>query len=392
MTATVSSDTMSAAQARKYFREIFGGEPDVIGSAPGRVNLIGEHTDYNGGQVLPIAIDRRTYVAMRATPRASGSRVVSDRESTTAKFDIHRVTQSGNWWDYVSGVCRAIEMGGVRLPQIEAVVLSSVPSASGLASSAALELATAVCLGSLIGDIRRSKELALLAWRVETQFVGVPCGVMDQFASALCLEGHALHLWCDTLETEQVVMREAVLIFDTGVPRSLRASEFNQRRKECEEALAFLRRSNPSLPNLAAAEPGAVQAARLPSTLSKRAMHVTEENRRVDQIVEHLMRSGTIPGELLYDSHASLRNNYECSTEELDWFVDEVREKSGVAGARLTGAGWGGCAIAVGDPAALSQAAEELSPKYQTRFGRAPRTWLTRADEGARIEDLTARS
>jgi galactokinase len=121
-------------------------------------------------------------------------------------------------------------------------------------------------------------------------------------------------------------------------------------------------------------------------------MHVTEENRRVDQVVEHLMRSGTIPSELLYDSHASLRNNYECSTEELDWFVDEVREKSGVAGARLTGAGWGGCAIAVGDPAALSQAAEELSPKYQTRFGRASRTWLTHADQGARIEDLTARS
>ncbi|HET6761723.1 MAG TPA: hypothetical protein VFH13_06460, partial [Gemmatimonadaceae bacterium] len=224
-------------------------------------------------------------------------------------------------------------------------------------------------------------------WRVETQFVGVPCGVMDQFASAMCLEGHALHLWCDTLETEQVVMRETVLIFDTGVPRSLRASEFSQRRKECEEALTFLRRANPSLPNLAAAEPAAVKAARLPPALSKRATHVTEENRRVDQVVEHLMRSGTIPGGLLYDSHASLRNNYECSTDELDWFVDEVRAKPGITGARLTGAGWGGCAIAVGDPAALSEAAEELSPKYQTRFGRAPRTWLTRADQGARIED-----
>jgi galactokinase len=378
---------MSVARARKYFREIFGDEPEVIGSAPGRVNLIGEHTDYNGGQVLPIAIDRRTYVAIRATPRASGSRVVSDRESTTAKFDIHHIKRSGNWWDYVSGVCRAIELGGVRLPQIEAVVLSNVPSGSGLSSSAALELATAVCLGALIGDIRRLKELALLAWRVETQFVGVPCGVMDQFASALCLEGHALHLWSDTLETEQVVMRETVLIFDTAVPRSLRASEFSQRRKECEEALAFLRRSHPSLPNLAAAEPVAVRAARLPPVLSKRAIHVTEETRRVDQVVEHLMRSGTVRGELLYDSHASLRDNYECSTDELDWFVDEVRTKPGVTGARLTGAGWGGCAIAVGDHAALSEAVEDLSRKYQTRFGRTPRTWLTRADQGARIED-----
>jgi galactokinase len=389
MSAMIPDETKTVAAAHKYFCEIFGDEPEVIASAPGRVNIIGEHTDYNGGQVLPIAIDRRTYVAIRARPRASGSRVVSDREPTTAKFDIHHVARSGNWWDYVTGVCRAIELGGVRLPQIEAVALSNVPSGSGLSSSAALELATAVGLGALIGDIRRLKELALLAWRVETQFVGVPCGVMDQFASALCREGHALHLWCDTLETEQVVMPDTVLIFDTGVRRSLRASEFNQRRKECEEALTFLRRSNPSLPHLAAAEPTAVRAAPLPPVLSKRAIHVTEETRRVDQLVQHLMRSGTALGELLYDSHASLRSNYECSSDELDWFVDEARAKPGITGARLTGAGWGGCAIALGDPAALSDAAEDLSPKYQARFGRAPRTWLTRADQGARTEDLS---
>ncbi|HMI54705.1 MAG TPA: galactokinase, partial [Gemmatimonadaceae bacterium] len=355
----------------------------------GRVNLIGEHTDYNGGQVLPLAIDQRTYVAIRACPQAVTSRIVSDK-ATPTEFNVHRVAATGKWWDYMSGVCAALEVGGLRLPQFEAVVLSDVPSGSGLSSSAALEVATAIALTTLVADSSTLKQLALLSWRIETQFVGVACGVMDQFASALCQEGHALHLWCDTLETEQVPMTDAVLIFDTASPRSLRASEFNQRRAECEEALAALRRANPGLPNLAAAHPEEIRSARLPPTLAKRALHVSEENKRVEEVVVFLMRSGSVPGHLLYESHESLRDNYECSTPELDWFVEHVRARDGVAGARLTGAGWGGCAIAVGHPDALNAAAEELAPVYQARFSRNPRTWLTRAAPGARTE-ATAR-
>jgi galactokinase len=378
---------MKADHARRYFRETYDAEPDVIGSAPGRVNLIGEHTDYSGGQVLPLAIDRRTYVAMRTRNGAGLSRVVSETQSVSAEFDIRSITRSGQWWDYVTGVCAAFApAGGATLLQIEMSVASDVPVASGLSSSAALELATSVALSALRSDGRTLKELALLSSRVENRFVGVASGVMDQFASALCTQGNALHVWCDSLDTEQVLMKEAVLIFDTAAPRSLRASQYNERRRECEEALGLLRSRNPKLKNLASASPNEVRAARLPRTLEKRALHVTEENMRVEALVASLKKSGAVSGEALYASHESLRTQYECSTPELDWFVDKAREIPGVRGARLTGAGWGGCAIAVGSFGALTGANDALCSEYKASFGRQPKTWLTHAEQGATVE------
>ena len=280
------SDTMNADHARRCFQETYGAEPDVVGSAPGRVNLIGEHTDYNGGQVLPMAIDRRTYVAMRARPVAGMSRVVSETQTTPAEFDIRSIVKSGQWWDYVTGVCDAFASGSVQLPQIEAVVTSDVPVGSGLSSSAALEMATSVSLAALVGESRPMEDLALLSWGVENEFVGVACGVMDQFASGLGEKGRALHLWADTLDTDQVTMKEAVLIFDTVTPRSLRTSQFNQRRLECQGALALLQERNPKIENLAWARPEEVRAAKMPATLEKRALHVTEENLRVTELVK----------------------------------------------------------------------------------------------------------
>jgi galactokinase len=271
---------------------------------------------------------------------------------------------------------------------MQAAVMSDVPAGSGLSSSAALEVATAVALSSLLRDAHTMKDLALLCWRVENQFVGVASGVMDQFASALCEDSCALHLWCDTLETEQVRTEEALLIFDTSVPRSLRSSQFNQRRAECEEALQLLRRGAPKLNSLAQATPEQVLAAKLPPTLEKRALHVTTETRRVEEVVSALRHSSKVPGQLLYDSHESLRMNYECSSPELDWFVERARVTKGVAGARLTGAGWGGCAIAVGDYHALSDAADDFKADYASKFGREAKTWLTHAAPGARLEGI----
>ena len=377
---------MNAEHVRAYFRRTFGADPEVIGSAPGRVNLIGEHTDYNGGQVLPLAIDRRTYVALRSAGGRTASTVVTENENKPVEFDMHRITKTGRWSDYVTGVCSAFTSGGAKLPQVEAVVASDVPSGSGLSSSAALELATSVALQAIVDDNHTLKDLALLSWRVENQFVGVACGVMDQFASALCEQGAALHLWCDTLEIEHVPVTEALLIFDTVAPRSLRSSQFNERRSECESALLELRKLNPSLPNLAAATPQDVRAAGLSPVLEKRALHVTEETRRVERVVAALRESGRVVGDVLYESHDSLRNKYECSTPELDWFVEKARSMPGVTGARLTGAGWGGCAIAVGDYAALEAATESLCADYQSAFKRAPKTWLTRAAQGARLD------
>jgi galactokinase len=376
---------MNAETTRKFFADTYGGEPDVIGSAPGRVNLIGEHTDYNGGQVLPLAIDRRTYVAMRAIP-AGASRIVSGSASVPAQFDARAIAKSGEWWDYMTGVFAAFGSSDVRLPQVEAVVTSDLPAGSGLSSSAALEVATAITLAQLLGSPQPLRELALMSWRVENEFVGVSSGVMDQFASALGESGHALHLWCDTLDTEQVKMKEAVLIFDTNLPRSLRGSQFNQRRHECAEALRLLRKHDQKLANLASATPEQIRAAGLPRTLEKRALHVAEENGRVERLVKTLEASGLVAGELLYESHESLRTQYECSTPELDWFVDQAKTIRGVRGARLTGAGWGGCAIAVGELDALNAARATLLEDYRAKFGIEAKIWLTRAEAGAKVE------
>jgi galactokinase len=333
-----------------------------------------------------MGIDRRTYVALKAKPNAALSRVVAESQAVSAQFDIGGVVRSGEWWDYVTGICAAFATRDARLPQIEASISSDLPSAAGLSSSAALELATCVSLATLLADERSIKDLALLSWNVENQFVGVAVGVMDQFASALCAQGQALHVWCDTLATELVGIKEAVLIFDTAVPRSLRTSQFNQRREECEEALRLLRQRNPELKNLAAAQPDEVRAAHLRRTLEKRALHVTEENLRVETLVASLKKSGSVAGETLYASHESLRDQYECSTPELDWFVDTARKISGVRGARLTGAGWGGCAIAVGDFDVLSDAKDDICASYESSFHRTPRVWLTHAEQGARVE------
>jgi galactokinase len=286
----------------------------------------------------------------------------------------------------VSGVFAAFASGGAHLPQFEASVTSDLPTGAGISSSAALELATSVSLAALVSDSRTLKDLALLSWGVENEFVGVACGVMDQLASGLCEQGHALHIWCDSLDMEQVAMREAVLIFDTGAPRSLRASLYNQRRLECEEALRLLRERNPKLENLASAQPDEVRLARLPGDLEKRALHVTEENLRVAEVVDSLKKSGSVPGDALYASHESLRTQYDCSTPELDLFVDTAKDIAGVRGARLTGAGWGGCAIAVGSHDALTAARRHLTSEFEAAFGRKARTWLTNAEQGAKVE------
>jgi galactokinase len=217
---------------------------------------------------------------------------------------------------------------------------------------------------------------------------------MDQFASALCEPSAALHLWCDTLETQSVPMRESVLIFDTATTRSLLGSEFNTRRAECEKALRLIREVFPEVLNLAAASLDQIEEARLPTSLRLRARHVVEENARVGQVVAALQATGHVPGERLYASHESLRTQYECSTPELDWFVDRMAQTSGITGARLTGAGWGGCAIALGQPDVLRAVGDATAREYEAKFALRPRTWLTSAAEGARLDlaESTARN
>ncbi|MEO8564378.1 MAG: galactokinase [bacterium] len=391
MTSSSADAPPDASSVRALFLERFGRAPDVVASAPGRVNLIGEHTDYNGGEVLPIAITRRTWVAVgrRDGEETPTLRAASATQPQMGSSDLGSPSRSGEWWDYLVGVAAPlVAASGTTSPgvSLDVAVASDVPAGAGLSSSAALEVATALAVGGALGTDQSLREAALTAWRAETGFVGVSCGIMDQFASALGREGEALHLECDTATYDFAPFRDTLLIFDTAIPRTLRTSHYNERRAECEEALRLMRLIWPSLPTLAAAEPEQVLEARLPSPLEGRALHVSRETRRVREAVASLRAGGCISRELLVGSHQSLRDLYECSRAELDWVVDRAIALPGVRGARLTGAGWGGCAIVVGDENALRDAAPVLAREYEQRFNLTPRSWLSAAASGARVE------
>lgn len=387
MAGHITSSPASTEGVRALFEERYGREPDAIASAPGRVNLIGEHTDYNGGEVLPIAIASRTWVAAGLRPMGDGPtlRAVSATEDGVGEAPLVSAARSGHWWDYPLGVAAPLME---RLPELglDVAVASDVPTGAGLSSSAALEVATALSVSCVLGHHVGRRDAAMTAWRAETGFVGVECGIMDQFASALGSEGHALHIECDTAATSLVPFTDSVLIVDSGVRRSLRDSAFNQRRAECAEALRLLRVRWPSLGSLAEAEPAQVEEAALPEPLNRRALHVSRETRRVREAVALLRASRPLTRDLLVGSHDSLRDLYECSRPELDWLVERAAGLDGVRGARLTGAGWGGCMIVVGEEAALGAAAPALARAYRERFDLVPRLWLSSAAAGARLE------
>ncbi len=379
MTAVSGADRAAA-----LFSGTFGGAPSVIASAPGRVNLIGEHTDYNGGQVLPMAIGERTWVAARANG-GNTVRAVSATRSEAGEFPLVDARAAGKWWDYPAGVAMQLVRERVTLAGADLAIVSDVPTGAGLASSASLEIACGLALARASGRDVSHCALAMCARRAEEEFVGVAVGIMDQLVCALATEGHALRIWCDTANTAEVPFAGDVLIFDTGVSRELRGAAFNERRAECEGALALLRRADPGLASLAAATPEQVTDARLPAPLDRRARHVVTETRRVGRVVSALERSGEIPGDELLASHESLRRDYECSCEELDWFVERVMREPGVTGARLTGAGWGGCAIASGAAESLASAAAAVHRDFEVRFGRAGKWRIARASAGASI-------
>jgi galactokinase len=387
---TTSNAAPDAASVRALFTERFGREPDLVASAPGRVNLIGEHTDYNGGEVLPIAIARRTWVAagLRQGDDAGRPvlRAVSANQAAMGTAPLESPERSGEWWDYLTGVAAPLLAKSGRSESIDLAVASDVPAGAGLSSSAALEVSTALAVAGILGQQLELQEAAMIAWRAETGFVGVACGIMDQFASALCRAGEALHLECDTARYDFAPFGDALLIFDTAIPRSLRTSHYNERRAECDEALRLLRERWPELPSLAAAEPEQVMEANLPPPLNGRALHVSRETRRVRDAVAALRAGRRISRELLVGSHESLRDLYECSRPELDWVVERAITLPGVQGARLTGAGWGGCAIVVGDEGALRDAGPVLAREYEARFALVPRLWLSKASSGARVE------
>jgi galactokinase len=344
-------------RAARAYRETFGEEPGLVASAPGRVNLIGEHTDYNGGFVLPCAIDRRVAVAVGA-----GGRGGFQTRLYSADFDQTRQIdgKDSSWADYPRGVAWAMGEAGHEISAFNAAFSGDVPLGSGLSSSAAIEAATALALDAFFGLGVGRTDLAIICQRAENDYVGVGSGIMDQYASLLCEAGAALLVDCRSLAAESVPLDLeaaglALVVCDTRVERGLADTGYNDRRATCERAAHLL-----GVEELRDAREGDLDL--LSGAELKRARHVVSENTRVLEAVEALRaREFDEFGRLMYASHASLRDDYDVSTPELDAFV-RAAEQHGARGARLTGAGFGGCAIALvprDEAAAFTTACEQ---------------------------------
>jgi galactokinase len=376
---------------KENFTRRFSASPRVF-SAPGRVNLIGEHTDYNDGFVLPMAIERRTVVAGAAR---NDGRVVaySAALDETFEFELDRpgAMRRGIWGDYVEGTARALVARGVAVGGANLWIESDVPRGGGLSASAALETSVGLALASLAGegDVDRVT-LARAGQAAEHEYVGTHCGIMDQYIAALGVERHALLVDCRTLEARRVpvVLPYAkIVVCDTGVKHELASSAYNERRSECEEAVRLLRAV---LPNITALRDVTVDAfeshaGTLPDPVRRRARHVVTENERTLLAADALVaRNFEEFGQLMRASHASLRDDFEVSSPELDVAVDEALAHPGVFGARMTGGGFGGCTIALAETAAVDSLMERLVKVLAARFGRTAQAFATEAAHGAR--------
>ncbi len=377
-------------RSTELFEKCFGHEPRRIVAAPGRVNLIGEHTDYNDGFVLPMAIERYTVIAAERHP---GGNVTVHSETTgeTAAFGVRGPIARGEpaWSNYVRGVVAGFQARGIKVPGFDAVIESSLPYGGGLASSAALEVATATLLEAIAETTLEPLEKALLCQRAEHEFAGVPCGLMDQFTSILGKKDEALLLDCRSRKTTPVKMTDpgvTVLIINTNVRHRLAEGEYARRRQQCEAAARAL-----NVTALRDATMDALNGARkrIDPVVFRRARHVITENERTLRAARAI-QAGDWPvvGKLMYDSHASLRDDYQVSCRELDTVVEIARKlgpQQGVIGCRMTGAGFGGCAVSLVRTDAVRVLTRLIAEEYEKQTEQEPAMFWSRPAAGARV-------
>jgi galactokinase len=372
----------------EVFARRFGGPPVWLARAPGRVNLVGEHTDYNEGFVLPMAIDRAAWIAFR--PRPDGRvHLFSLQFGEATEFDLGGLSKTGPAWaQYVKGVAWSLGEDGQALRGFEGVLAGDVPIGAGLSSSAAVELAAARALAASSGLAWEPKAMALRAQRAENSWVGMKCGIMDQLASAAAVAGSALLIDCRSLDTTLVPLPPAasVVVLDTSTRRALVDSAYNERRAQCEEAarglgVTALRDVTPE--ELA----GSVVA--LEATVRRRARHVVSENARTLAAAE-AMRSGDAAalGRLLDASHKSLREDFEVSSPALEAMVACAQSDGAAYGARLTGAGFGGCAVALVHRAEAEAFSARVQAAFRERTGLTPQAYVCQPAAGASLETI----
>jgi galactokinase len=381
-----------AGHTAQEFTKTYGREPRWIAAAPGRVNIIGEHTDYNDGFVMPMGIGRYTVIA--AAPAQTPGRI-------TLRTTIHKepvIIELGQpvkplgrgvWANYPAGVIAGFLARGIKPEGFDALIHSNVPLGGGLSSSAALEVATATLLETMTGHALDPVEKALLCQKAEHDFAGMPCGIMDQFISTLAKKDHLLLLDCRSRKPELVPMTDPsveVLIINTNVKHELTGSEYPTRRRQCEEAARMLK-----IPALRDATMEMLTAAsgRLDATVFRRARHVIGEDERTTQMAKSVTKGDWADaGRLMYESHASLRDDYEVSCAELDAVVEiaqRIGPKGGVIGCRMTGGGFGGCAVALVKTEAVAAVSRQIAEEYQRRTRIAPDLFTSRPEAGATV-------
>jgi galactokinase len=368
------------------FSAVFGGTPRVY-RAPGRVNLIGEHTDYNDGFVLPAALGLSAWVA--ATPRTDGRLVVlSETVGERREWDLAAQAQpGGGWGDYVLGVAVMLRREGHADGGATLLVASDVPLGAGLSSSAALEVAVATALLDVAGGRLDPTATAMLCQRVENEFVGARVGIMDQFVACHASPRSALLLDCRSLESRTVPVpsRVRLVACNTLVRHGHATGEYNRRRAECERGIAILRARRPDVASLRDVDPSTLEAHRteLPDEIFRRCRHVVTENGRVLRMATALEQNDLAAiGPLMAASHRSLRDDYEVSCPELDAMV-EAAAMPGVYGARMTGGGFGGCTVNLVDTEAVDDFMRQVPQKYEASTGRKPEIYVSDAGGGA---------
>lgn len=378
------------SDAVELFKKHFQSMPSWVARAPGRVNLIGEHTDYNEGFVFPLAIDRAVWIAGRA--RNDGKVAVYsadyDAQDEFALDDISTPPEPStemSWIEYLKGVAWSLKGAGYPLAGWEGVLIGDVPLGAGLSSSAALELATARAFGAVADFEWNPVKIALLAQNAENNWVGMNCGIMDQLISSAGVEGQALLIDCRSLECTSVPMPEgvAVVVLDTATRRGLVDSAYNERRAQCESIAATF---GVKMLRDVSCEEFQAKADSLDPIAQKRAKHVIFENYRTLMAAD-AMRSGDaeLLGELFYASHVSLRNDFEVSCDSLDAIVEAAQSHPACYGARMTGAGFGGCAVAIVEEDAADDFVRTVGAAYEKQTGNKPAIYVCSATNGAEL-------
>ncbi len=369
----------------EQFAKCYGEQPRWVVRAPGRVNLIGEHTDYNDGFVLPLAIDRAIWIALRPRDDRRVS-VYSINFNETKEFSLDNlIDEKSGWIEYIKAVAWSLQEAGLEPSGWEGILLGDVPLGAGLSSSAALEIAAARTFAAVGNFDWNPVGMAKLGQRAENQWIGVRCGIMDQLISAAAVADHALLIDCRSLKTLPVPLPSgvAIAVLDTATSRGLVDSAYNERRSQCESVAEFFQVNALRDVDLELFEQLAHE---LDETVKRRALHVITENDRTLQAVEAMCRGELAAlGTLMNKSHQSLRDDYEVSSNALDIMVECATAHDACYGARMTGAGFGGCAVALIDAAAAEEFAAKTATDYEQKTGRTPAVYVCRATAGAEI-------